>query len=149
MLAACNPYPTEELLIGNTTALVPVEIIVRPLNETTKEVSAGGLTGMACVAEGQEGQLALVSFTTWITGSEGHWGLNFNPREMYHSTGAKVRRTSKTTWEAYATTAQWAELVSFNHSGIRRKAGPSHEGQFVAPFLFEISAPGVTTGPGC
>lgn len=150
VLASCNPARAEGFLFGNTTALSPIEIIVRPLDAETKEVSAGGLTGMACGVD----QLALVSFTTWIDGTEGHWGLNFNPRDMYHSTGATVRRTSKNTWLAFAVggalpTRQHAELVSFNHSGIRRKAGPSHEGQFVAPFSFTITADGVTTGPGC
>ena len=145
-LAACNPDDRLPSLNGSSMSLSPVEIIVRVLDPNNYELAAGGLPGMACGVE----QLALVSFTTWLDGGEGHWGLNFNPREMYHSTGATVKRVNTTTWVAYADTTQYAELVSFNHSGIRRKAGPSHEGRFVVPFAFTITASGVTTtGHNC
>jgi hypothetical protein len=47
-----------------------------------------------------------------------------------------------------ATTDQYAELVSFNHSAIQGKKGPSHEGRYRVPFLLTIDTPaGSTTCP--
>lgn len=87
--------------------------------------------------------MALVHYTAWLPGGDGHWGLNFNPRPLYHSTGAEVRRMGNKIWEVEALpatdTENYAELVSFNHSGIRRKAGPSHEGRYSVPFQLTIT----------
>ena len=85
---------------------------------------------------------ALVHYTFWLPGGDGHWGMNANPR--YHADAALVERRNQTTWvvTSSAVAQPRAELVSFAHSGILRKSGPSHEGQYVLPFSFTITAPG-------
>jgi hypothetical protein len=50
------------------------------------------------------------------------------------STFAEVERTGLRAWTVRATLTHQAELVGFNHSGIRGKQGPSREGRYVLPF---------------
>jgi hypothetical protein len=67
--------------------------------------------------------------------------MNANPR--YHADAVSVTR-SKDGKEWLVTspgeTGDQAELVSFAHSRILRKSGPSHEGQYALPFSITITA---------
>lgn len=130
-LAGCNPDDRLPLLYGSSMLLSDAEVNIKVLHPTTLEDAS--LTAMACNAPG----LALVHFTAWLPGGEGHWGLNFN-RRAYHSTGATITRTGSTTWVVEATTDDYAELVSFGHSNIQRRQGPSHEGRYKVPFRLTI-----------
>jgi hypothetical protein len=144
-LAGCNPGPL--LPFDGTSALFgEAEVNIKVLNQATLEDAS--LTAMACTPDvAGTGSLALVHFTFWVPGGEGHWGLNFNSR-AYHSTGATIRRVSGTRWVVEATSDQYAELVSFNHSAIQGKKGPSHEGRYTVPFMVTIDTPaGSTTCP--
>lgn len=145
-LAGCNPtLPAGVAFDGRRTVLDDFELRVKPLVPGTFEDLPGGLVQMAC-GEANAGP-ALVHLTVWMPDVEGHWGLNYNPR-AYHSTAALIVRTGTYTWTVEAaptadpTIGQVAELVAFNHSGIRRKAGPSHEGLFEVPFKLTIDSAG-------
>ncbi len=142
-VAGCNPGPL--LPFDGTSALFgDAEVNIKVLDSTT--LADGSLTAMPCVADvADTGSLALVHFTFRVPGGEGHWGLNFNKR-AYHSTGATIRRVANTRWVVEATTTQYAELISFNHSAIQGKKGPSHEGRFVVPFQLTIETNGLPSG---
>lgn len=147
VLAACNPDTRLPSLNGTGIDMTDAEVSIVVLDPAPSYAdAAGGLVAMPC--DGIP-RLALVHFTTWLAGGEGHWGVNFNPR-AYHSSAADVTREGPTTWVVEASASQDAELVSFNHSGIRRKAGPSHEGLYSVPFRLTIEATApVPTGSGC
>ena len=84
---------------------------------------------------------ALVHYTFWLPGGDGHWGMNANPR--YHADAVWVERIDRMTWVVTSPgeVGDRAELVSFAHSAILRKSGPSHEGQYALPFSIMITAP--------
>ena len=133
VLAGCNPDPQES---GVALDLEQFQVGVKPILEEADEYQdrPGGLTGMACSGPSSSSP-ALVNYTLYIRFTEGHWGLNANPR--YHADAATVVRTSRTTW--VVTAVGRAELIGFGHSGIVRK-GPSHEGQYILPFQITITA---------
>ena len=107
---------------------------------------AGGLPAMACGVA----HPAALQYTFWLTNGDGHWGLNFNPNAYPLGTAAIIVRTGTQTWVASAGASERAELVSFSHSGIRRRNGPSREGVFVVPFKLTIVATEpVAPGAGC
>jgi hypothetical protein len=141
-LAKCNPEGP--LQSGVPLALNSFQIGVKAIldNDPDFDDRPGGLTGMACNTPSS----ALVNYTLYIAGTEGHWGLNANPR--YHANAASVTRTGKTTW--VVTAVGYAELISFGHSGFARKgAGPSHEGWYTLPFQIEIMVPNAPAGANC
>jgi hypothetical protein len=153
VVAGCNPGPL--LPFDGTSGVFDAEMSVKVLNASATAPSPGpdptledaSLTTMACNVP----RLALAQITLRVPGGEGHWGLNFNKR-AYHSTGATITRVATATWVVEAGPAQYAELVSFGHSNIQGKKGPSHEGRYVAPFKLTIqgNAPlpiGTTTCP--
>jgi hypothetical protein len=133
-LARCNP---DGPLIG-VLDLYDFDVRVKPLTSSDPEADdlPGGLTGMAC----GETAYALVHYTFWLPGGDGHWGMNANPR--YHADAVWVERHNKTTWVVTSPGEEGdrAELVSFAHSAILRKSGPSHEGQYALPFSITINA---------
>jgi hypothetical protein len=140
-LARCN-------VDGPLTGDPPVGVLelrdfsvgVKPLTSGTPDADdlPGGLTGMACGGSA----FALVHFTFWLESGDGHWGMNVNPR--YHADTARVDRSEDgTSWlvTSPGVVDGRAELVSFAHSNLLRRSGPSHEGQYVLPFSITITAP--------
>jgi len=129
-LAGCNPDAQ-----AGTLSLDSSQLRVKPIldNDPDYDDRPGGLTAMPCPSSSS----ALVNHALYITGTEGHWGLNANPR--YHSEPAIVERTSRTTW-VVTHDGRRGELVSFSHSNILRKSGPSHEGQYILPFQITLTA---------
>jgi hypothetical protein len=119
-LAGCNPLPQAGLLSLDST-----QLRVKPIldNDPDYDDLPGGLTGMRC-PDGSSS--ALVNHALYITGTEGHWGLNANPR-YEDSEPATVVRMSRTTWVVTHDNRR-GELVSFGHPNILRKSGPSIEG---------------------
>lgn len=134
-LAKCNPAEQSGML-DLATFQVGIKAVLN--NEPDFDDRPGGLTGMACTSSSD----ALVNYTFYIPNTQGHWGLNANRR--YHADHATVVRTSRTTW--VVTAVGRAELVSFAHSNIARKSGPSHEGQYILPFQITITA---SNAPPC
>jgi hypothetical protein len=143
MLAHCNPDGP----LHGVLALDDFDVRVKPLTsyDSGADDLPGGLTGMAC--HGTAEAPALVNYTFWLPleGADGHWGMNANPR--YQADAVTVNRVDRQHWvvtsPGVAVGAEGiAELVSFAHSAILRKSGPSHEGQYVLPFSFTITAPG-------
>lgn len=136
-LARCNP---DGPLYG-VRELDEFDVRVKPLTSNSSDADdlPGGLTGMAC--GGSASAFALVHYTFWLPSGDGHWGMNANPR--YHADAAWVERRNRTTWVVTSPGVLGgnAELVSFAHSGILRKSGPSHEGQYALPFSIMITAP--------
>jgi hypothetical protein len=140
-LAGCN---TDGPLDG-VLELNDFDVRVKPLTSSGPEADdlPGGLTGMGCPVPGSPVRApapALVHFTFWLPGGDGHWGLNASPR--YRADAVWVERTSPTTWEVTSPgeNGDEAELVSFAHSAILRKSGPSHEGVYALPFSITIYA---------
>jgi hypothetical protein len=136
-LARCNPDgPPNGVL-----ELDDFDVRVKPLtsNHPDADDLPGGLTGMAC----GEAAYALVHYTFWLPGGDGHWGMNASPR--YHAHAVTVNRSGSSTWVVTSPgvlvgAEGVAELVSFAHSAILRKSGPSHEGQYALPFSITIYA---------
>lgn len=135
----CNP---DGPLTNQNRALQDFKLRVKPLVSGTWEDFPGGLLAMTCgpVYPG------LVHFTFWLPSLNGHWGLNFNPRAYAPSTAVSLTRVDNLTWTAEATTSELAALVSFAHSGIRRKNGPSQEGFFRMPFKATIAVASLPSG---
>lgn len=106
----------------------------------------GGLYALTCDVPVDTG---LAHFTFWLenTAATGHWGLNFNARE-YDADPVTITRTSRTSWQAEATGGDVAELVSFAHSGIKGKNGPSREGHYRVPFKVTITITALPGGAG-
>jgi len=133
-LARCNP---DGPLYG-VPELDEFDVRVKPLTSNSPDADdlPGSLTGMACGASAY----ALVHYTFWLPGGDGHWGMNANPR--YQAGAVWVERQNGTTWVVTrpGEVGDRAELVSFAHSAILRKSGPSHEGQYALPFSIMISA---------
>lgn len=121
---------------------VEADIRVKPLTPTFEDLP-GGLFAMACGSASP----ALVHYTFWLPSRDGHWGLNFNPRAYPSSTEATLVRETSDKWTVQAGLANRAELISFAHSRIRGKTGPSREGFYVVPFKLTITATG-TLPPG-
>jgi hypothetical protein len=138
-LARCNPDGPLNDPPGVVLALDEFDVRVKPLTSDLPEADdlPGGLTGMGCTGELA---YALVHYTFWLPGGDGHWGMNANPR--YHADAALVERRNRTTWVVTSPGVEGgrAELVSFAHSAILRKSGPSHEGQYALPFSITITA---------
>jgi len=129
----CNPDGP----LNNTDLVVnEVDFRVKALVAGTWEDMPGGLFAMSC----GPAYPALVHFTFWTANRDGHWGLNFNPRAYAPSTAATLTRVNNLTWTVEATGAHLAELISFVHSGIRKRNGPSREGFFSVPFKATIVA---------
>jgi hypothetical protein len=137
-LARCNPdgpfYGVPEL--------DEFDVRVKPLTSNSPDADdlPGGLTGMACGGSA----FALVHYTFYLPSRDGHWGMNANPR--YHADAVWVERKNRTTWVVTSPgeVGDRAELVSFAHSAILRKSGPSHEGQYALPFSITITALGAS-----
>lgn len=138
----CNP---DGPLNNKDLLLNEVDLRVKPLVDGTWEDLAGGLFAMSC--SDPDGYPGLVHFTFWLPSLNGHWGLNFNPRAYAPSTGVTLRRLDNLTWTAEANgTDHLAELISFAHTGIRRKNGPSREGFFRVPFKLTLVAAAMPAG---
>lgn len=136
----CNP---DGPLDNRGLVLAESDIRVKPLVDSTLEDLPGGLFAMSCGV----GYPGLVHYTFWLPSRNGHWGLNFNPRAYAPSTGVTLRRLDNLTWTAEANgTDHLAELISFAHTGIRRKNGPSREGFFRVPFKLTLVAATMPAG---
>lgn len=135
----CNPdgplHNTDQLLSD-------WEVRVKPLVADTWEDLPGGLGAMTCGFS----YPALVHYTFWRPSGNGHWGLNFNPRAYAPSTAAVLTRVDDVTWTVEADVTHLSALISFSHSGIRRKNGPSVEGYFRVPFKLTIVAEALPPG---
>lgn len=146
-LAGCNPDLAADAgnvaYDGSETRLDDFEVQIKPIDLGTLENRVGGLVALPCGVEFP----ALVHITVRMAAVEGHWGLNYNAR-AYHSEFATVERTGDYTWtvDTRANNSEdvgdTAELVAFNHRGITRRAGPSHEGWFAVPFSATIDSLG-------
>jgi hypothetical protein len=86
--------------------------------------------------------------------SEREWalGLNFHLRSAAGSTAARIKRTALTEWTVSATAgtvppSNPGGLLSWGHSGLRGKNGPSIEGVFSVPLRFTIKAAATATVP--
>jgi hypothetical protein len=110
------------------------EVRVKPLVDATWADLPGLLFGMSCNSR----YPALVHYTFWLPDGDGHWGFNFNPREYANTTAAVIIRLDNVTWTVEAESDDIGELLSWAHSGIHGKNGPSREGRFNMPFKFTI-----------
>jgi hypothetical protein len=134
----CNPdWP---IVVSNQPlVLYEAQIRVKPLTTgPVIEDLPGGLTAMNC---GQENP-GLVDFTFSLPSNDGHWGLNFNPKAYPGTSGAVLKRVDSQSWTAETpndNTNDVGELLSWVHSGIQHKNGPSHEGRFHVPFKLTIT----------
>jgi hypothetical protein len=140
----CHPNGASD---NESFGLNNAQLRVKPLVPGTWEDLPGLMFGMAC----NVGYPALVHYTFWLPDGDGHWGFNFNPREYPSTTDALLTRLDHDTWSVEAGSAQSGELLSWAHSGIRGKNGPSHEGVFTMPFKVTIDATGPvpTSGVTC
>jgi hypothetical protein len=139
----CNPHgplddQAQPLILTNAS----IRVKALTLDTNGYQDLAGGLTAMSCGAINP----GLVHFTFWMPDGDGHWGLNFNPREYPDTNAAKLTRENPGTWtvETELGINDRGELLSWAHSGIKRHNGPSREGQFHVPFRFTITALGLT-----
>jgi hypothetical protein len=135
----CNP---DGPLNNTDLTLAEWYLRVKPLVTGTWEDMPGGLGAMTCGPT----YPALVHYTFFLPNPDGHWGLNFNPRAYAPSTPLALTRLDSLTWTVESTASHLAELVSFAHSGIRRKNGPSIEGFFRVPFKLTITAGALPPG---
>lgn len=146
----CNPDgpPWER-----PVAQYDIELRTKPLVAGTWDDLPGGLFAMSCGAPAYPGPPypGMVHFTFWLPSGNGHWGLNFNPRSASGSSPVSIVRTGLKQWtvEAKETATESSPsrsdvggLLSWGHSGLRGKNGPSVEGLFSVPFLFTIDATG-------
>lgn len=142
----CNP---DGALHNDTTnaeqLLSDWQLRAKPLVSGTWEDLPGGLGAMTCGLS----YPALVYYTFWLPSGDGHWSLTFNPRAQAPSTAVVLTRLDDVTWTVDADDSHLSALISFAHSGIRRKNGPSIEGYFRVPFRLTIVAetlpPGAVT----
>ena len=135
----CNP---DGPLNNTDLMLSDWALRVKPLVPNTWEDMTGGLGAMTCGPT----YPAFVHYTFWLPNPDGHWGLNFNPRAYAPSTAVVLTRVDNLTWTVDADATHLAQLVSFSHSGIRRKNGPSVEGFFRVPFRLTIVAAALPPG---
>ena len=133
----CNPD-------GPLPPLVQVndfEIKIKPIKPGstagTWEDLPGGLLGMPCTPTPAA---TIVHFTFWLPSGDGHWGVNLNRRDYPATNNAVVSRPTADTWIVEAALTDVAELLSWNHSGIFRRNGPSREGRFFLPFKLTLNA---------
>jgi len=137
----CHPRDLE----GSDLALDYFDVRVKPLTADGSQDLAGGLYAMtACNAV----YPALVHYTFWLPDGNGHWGLNFNPKAYPGTTAADLVRLSDTKWTVEAMGDDIAELLSWEHSGITRHNGPSHEGRFYIRFKLTIETASLPAGVG-
>jgi hypothetical protein len=140
----CNPDgPLDQWPqpLALTEASIRVKALTYLSASNTYEDFAGGLTAMACGST----KPGLVDFTFWLPSGDGHWGFNVNPKAYPGTTAADLTRAPDgQTWTVEAMSDDRAELLSWGHSGITRRNGPSHEGLFTAPFKITITAPAAT-----
>ena len=125
-------------------ALDDIELRTKPLVNGTWDDLPGGLFAIACGGTSP----GMVHFTFWLPTGNGHWGLNFNPRSASGSSPVSIRRIAFNQWTVSAAQGDLGGLLSWNHSGLRGRNGPSVEGLFTAPFLFTIDATGSVPGNG-
>jgi hypothetical protein len=112
---------------------------VKPLTSfgSGSEDLAGGLYALTACGPGNV-YPALVHYTFWLPDGDGHWGLNFNPKAYPGTTAANLRRLSSTQWTVESVGGT-GDLLSWGHSGIRGKNGPSREGRFTVGFKLTIN----------
>jgi hypothetical protein len=136
----CNPDgPLDQWPqpLALTEASIRVKALTYLSASNTYEDFAGGLTAMACGST----KPGLVDFTFWLPSGDGHWGFNFNPKAYPGTTAADLTRAiDGQTWTVETQGNYRGELLSWGHSGITRRNGPSHEGLFTAPFKITITA---------
>jgi hypothetical protein len=118
---------------------------VKPLQNGSFEDLPGLLYGMSSCGATYP---ALVHYTFLLPDGNGHWGFNFNPRAYAGTTAAVVIRVNNQTWTVEAESDDIGELLSWNHTGIRRNNGPSREGRFNMPFKATIAASSLPAGAG-
>ncbi len=131
----CHPNGPSD---GKDLGLNNAEVRIKPLVDGTWADLPGLLLGMSCNSR----YSALVHYTFWLPDGDGHWGFNFNPREYPNTTAADVFRLDNLTWTVEAYSDDIGELLSWAHSGIHGKNGPSREGRFNMPFKLTINATG-------
>jgi hypothetical protein len=132
----CHPNGPSD---GKHLELNNAEVRVKPLVDGLPWADHPGLLfGMACNSR----YPALVHYTFWLPDGDGHWGFNFNPREYPDTTAAVIIRLDNDTWTVEAESDDIGELLSWAHSGIHGKNGPSREGRFLMPFKFTIDGTG-------
>jgi hypothetical protein len=131
----CQPNGPSD---GKHLELNNAEVRVKPLIDGTWADLPGLLFGMSCNSD----YPALVHYTFWLPDGDGHWGFNFNPRDYPNTTPAVIIRLDNVTWTVEAKSYYIGELLSWAHSGIHGKNGPSREGRFNMPFKFTIDATG-------
>jgi hypothetical protein len=138
----CHPSgPTD----GKHLVLDNFQFRVKPFIEGTSEDLPGLLFGMSTCSEPQAG---MVHTTYWLPDGSGHWGFNFNPRGYPGTSPVTIVREDTVTWTVEAGTYDVGELLSWGHSGIRGKNGPSREGRFHMPFKATIVATNIPDGAG-
>jgi hypothetical protein len=143
----CHPDgPTNSETIDWTNlALDNFQFRVKPFIPGTSDDLPGLLFGMSTCGEPLEG---MVHTTFWFPDGNGHWGFNFNPRGYPGTSPVTIVRETLVTWTVEAGTDHVGELLSWGHSGIRGKNGPSREGRFNMPFKATIVSNGLPTGAG-
>lgn len=132
-----NCHPNESTANKNLE-LDNFEFRVKPFTEGTTEDLPGLLFGMSTCGEQQKG---MVHTTFSLPDGNGHWGFNFNPRGYPGTSPVTIIREDPVTWTVEASLNDVGELLSWGHSGIRGKNGPSREGRFNMPFKATIFVP--------
>ena len=138
----CHPNGATD---GKHLVLDSFQFRVKPLVDGTWEDLPGLLFGMsACNTR----YPALSHFTYWLPDGNGHWGFNFNPRAYAGTTAAVVVRLDNLTWTVEAEAEDIGELLSWGHTRIFRRNGPSLEGKFNMPFKATIAVSSLPAGAG-
>lgn len=141
----CHPVSLNE----QTLVLGDAQFRAKPVqyNAVTKEWEdrPNGLCGLILGTSSP----SIVDYTFPDAGGNGHWGLNFNPRgPAKGSTMAEVERTGARQWYVRADNINHiAELIGYNHSGIRGKQGPSREGTYRIPLEVSVTIHASLTCP--
>jgi hypothetical protein len=79
-----------------------------------------------------------IAFNTVRPDGQGiQWAVRFNPRDYYPSDHISVFRSSSTSWEVFATSAERAMLVS----ACCRQKGTTNEGLYAMPFRLHVTTP--------
>lgn len=138
----CHPNGATD---GKHLVLDNFQFRVKPLIEGTWDDLPGLLFGMSTCGFPQKG---MVHTTFWLPDGNGHWGFNFNPRGYPGTSPVTIVRENPVTWTVEAGPTDAGELLSWGHSGLRGKNGPSGEGRFHMPFKATIVANGLPNGAG-
>jgi len=136
----CNPDHSQVVgypKVGSDALdLQTASIAVKPLVTSDGAELAGLLWGMSCNGSPYQ---AKVHYTFSLPSGNGHWGFNFNKGVYPETDNATITRASDGLHWTVETNGLKGELLSWNHTGLRRpQSGPSHEGFYYVNFKFTI-----------